>query len=106
MLRAAINDVVATYSATPVPPLVPRPALFLYSYVVSALYLLEHAAWAWKTGETTADIDTEVFRRWVDEGGLQGARDDVKRAKTAEGGRLALSAKIVYGTEPSVKAHL
>lgn len=84
----------------------PRPALFLYSYAVSAIYLLEHASWAWRTGEPTANTDAEVFRRWVNEDGLQGAREDVKRMKAAGNDRSTLDMNIVYGTGSTTKAHL
>ena len=97
-------------------PLLPRPALILFSYVTSAVYLLEHAVWAHITSEPTAETDREVFRRWVDEGGFKSAIDDYMRVSrdTQNDARPAQNASIVYGpsaqpsatANASVRAHL
>lgn len=82
-------------------PLLPRPALVLFSYTTCALYLLEHAAWAVKKHEPQAEADVEVLRRWVDEGGFQGAVDEVLRSSSGSSedvrARLEQNGAIVYG---------
>lgn len=84
------------------PPLLPRPALILFSYATSALYLLEHTAWALKTGEPSALVDVEVFRRWVDESGFHGAVDEVVRLSSASAkdasAHVVHDAAIVYSS--------
>ncbi|CCM00645.1 uncharacterized protein FIBRA_02682 [Fibroporia radiculosa] len=95
-LRAALRELASAYAA-PLAPLVPRPALFLFSHIASGLFLLEHAVWACGAGEASAPTDVEVFVRWVDEGGLAAARDDVRRAQAADGERLRVNGDIVYG---------
>lgn len=90
-----------------IPLLLPRPALVLFSYVTSALYLLEHASWAHKAGEAAAGTDAEVFRRWVDEGGFKSAMDEVERVSKESDGRANRDSAIVYGTAlPDIRAHL
>ena len=91
-----MTSVYSTAQSSP-SSLLPRPALYLFSYVVSALYLLEHATWAYTTGEHSVEIDVEVFHRWVDESGLQGALQDVQRVKASGAERIGLDAEIVYG---------
>ncbi|KAI0685807.1 acyl-CoA dehydrogenase/oxidase [Cytidiella melzeri] len=98
VLRTALEEVSRSYTP-PIPPLLPRPALFAFSYVASALYLLEHATWAWKIGERTVDVDIDIFRRWVEEGGLCSAVRDVRRARSADHQRIEMDAKMVYGDE-------
>lgn len=95
-LRNALQEINKAYEI-PVAPLVPRPALFVFSYVASALCLLEHAIWAWKTGEPTAEVDAEVVRRWVEEAGLKQAIEEVHRAKEAGKQRTEMDKKLVYG---------
>ncbi|OBZ71330.1 putative acyl-CoA dehydrogenase AidB [Grifola frondosa] len=95
-LRSAL-DVLADAYAAPIPPLVPRPALFLFCHIASGLYLLEHAIWAHSTAEPTRETDVEVLRRWVTEGGLDVALENVRRAKAAAGSRIQMDANIVYG---------
>lgn len=91
-----MTEVISAYT-TPSAPLIPRPALVLFSHTASALYLLEHAIWAQNSGQAAASTDVEVFRRWVDEAGLLSALQDVRRAKTAGANRLKMDAEIVYG---------
>ena len=90
----------------PTPPLAIRPALFLYSHLTSALNLLEHATWAFNTAQASSELDSEVFRRWVEEGtwggNLVGIADEVKRSLEAPADRTASDTKMVYG-EDAVK---
>ncbi|KZT09123.1 uncharacterized protein LAESUDRAFT_722826 [Laetiporus sulphureus 93-53] len=97
-LRTAISDVKEAFVA-PIPALIPRPALLLFSHVACGLFLLEHAVWAFEAKEQTCDVDAEVFRRWVEEGGLSMAMADVRRAKAAPSDRLRVDGDLVYGTK-------
>ncbi|GJE98277.1 acyl-CoA dehydrogenase-like protein [Phanerochaete sordida] len=106
LLRTGLDETRSTYTTRPA-PLAARPALMLYAHVTSALYLLEHAVWAHATGEPSAETDVEVFRRWVEECGLEQALQDLARAKAAGAGRPKTDQEIVYGAgveEEDVKA--
>lgn len=54
-------------------------------------------------GETEREIDVEVFRRWVLEGGLTGAVEDVKRARGFGDERVKMNLGIVYGVSSKVR---
>lgn len=95
-LRKGLDETRSTYVGR-LAPLASRPALMVFSHVTSALYLLEHAVWASTTGEPTAETDVEVFRRWVDEGGLHEALQDLQRAKATGECRSKTDTQIVYG---------
>lgn len=101
----ALKEIALAYTP-PIGPLVPRPALYVFSYVASALYLLENAIWAWKTGEKTAEVDLEVFRRWVEENGLQTSIHDTQRARNDTSKRNSMDTKIVYGDDFEMAAAL
>ncbi|KAI0057809.1 acyl-CoA dehydrogenase NM domain-like protein [Artomyces pyxidatus] len=95
-LSAALQELSVAYKA-PVHDLIPRSAFMLISQITTSLYLLEHAAWSHSTRDRQRDIDVEAFRRWVDEGGLKTARDDVKRVLGAGDYRSQLDFALVYG---------
>ncbi|KAI5117989.1 hypothetical protein M0805_004486 [Coniferiporia weirii] len=99
---------VAVAGAVGVTPLVPRAALMLLGHVAAATYLLEHAAWSHAgagggESEAEAALDAEVFKRWVDEGGMEGAVSDVRRAREAGAGagagalRLRQDSDVAFG---------
>ncbi|KAH7905310.1 hypothetical protein BJ138DRAFT_1165034 [Hygrophoropsis aurantiaca] len=99
-LRRGIQQIQSVYGTTNMAPLVPRPAFLLLGYVSSSLFLLEHAVWSWRTNSTERDVDVEVFNRWVIEGGMSAAMDDVLRAihgSTKE--RLVANSAITYGAK-------
>jgi hypothetical protein len=97
-LCIAIEEIKLNYTP-PIPPLLPRPALFVFSHVSSAIYLLEHAIWAWTAGEKSVDVDVEAFTRWVEESGLDAAVADARRARSADAGKSVMDARLVYGDE-------
>jgi len=76
----------------------------LFGYTASSIYLLEHAIWSNTNAETEQEIDAEVFRRWVVEGGLTAAVEDVTRARGFGEKRVKENLGIVYGV--SGKARL
>ncbi|TFK52431.1 hypothetical protein OE88DRAFT_1698245 [Heliocybe sulcata] len=97
LLGDALKELQAAYMP-PVSPFVTRPALFLFGYIASSLYLLEHAVWSSATSQPEQETDVEVFRRWVVEGGLQGAMEAVRKARAAEPeSRFQADHAIVYG---------
>jgi len=104
ILSAALAELSTVYTP-PIPILLPRPALFLFGYTVSSLYLLEHAIWSHTKGEAERETDVEVFRRWAVEGGLTAAMEDVKRARGLGDERVKANLGIVYGVS-SNKARL
>ncbi|KAG7445758.1 uncharacterized protein BT62DRAFT_932924 [Guyanagaster necrorhizus] len=98
-LRQSVDCASSAYRP-PIPPLLPRHALILLGNVASSLFLLEHAIWSHKTKQDEAQTDSEVFKRWVSEGGLLTAIRDVRiiqGAATAE--REAGNAAIVFGLD-------
>jgi hypothetical protein len=80
-------------------PLLPRPGLVLTGFIASSTFLLEHAAWAYGTKKSSAEIDIEVFRRWTIEGGLKGAIDDASRANANSDERAKMNSSLVFGNE-------
>ncbi|KAF8627499.1 hypothetical protein AX17_006310 [Amanita inopinata Kibby_2008] len=97
LVLESLDELKASYQQ-PILPLVPRPALILMGCVASSVYLLEHAIWSYSTREPTSDIDTEVFVRWVAEGGTRAAIADVKRAKKSNDKREVANSSIVFGS--------
>ncbi|KAL4251826.1 acyl-CoA dehydrogenase family protein [Abortiporus biennis] len=95
-IRSALPDLVQAYTA-PVHPLSPRAALNLLSHIASSVYLLEHAVWAVETSEPNREIDIEVFKRWVEEGGLKEAVADLKQARAGDKSRIETDRKLVFG---------
>ncbi|KAI8994137.1 acyl-CoA dehydrogenase/oxidase [Trametes punicea] len=96
LLREALTGLAGVYKA-PMRPLLPRPALFLFCHIASGIYLLEHAIWAVKTSEPGSQVDVHAFKRWVVEGGLGTALEEVYRAQNAPDDRMQTDAAIVYG---------
>lgn len=102
LLSSALDDISTAYQGS-IPPLLARPALVLFGYISSSLYLLEHMTWSHSNGEPGRDTDVEVFKRWVEEGGLVHAVEDMKRAKGAGDERAEMDLRIVYGLGCKVK---
>lgn len=100
LLDLAINELSTAYDA-PISPLVPRPALLLVGSIASSIYLLEHAIWSHTHKELEADVDIEVFNRWIVQSGLEGYTEAVKKAKDAgkAGARVKANEKIVFGAK-------
>ncbi|KAF7768060.1 hypothetical protein Agabi119p4_7303 [Agaricus bisporus var. burnettii] len=100
LLDRAINELSTAYD-TPISPLVPRPALLLVGSIASSIYLLEHAIWSHTHKELEADVDIEVFNRWIVQSGLEGYTEAVKKAKDAgkAGARVKANEKIVFGAK-------
>jgi len=79
------------------PTLIPRPALMLAGLVASSIYLLEHAVWSFTTNEPSLEVDIEVFKRWVLEGGTaEAAIASVRRAKKHSSKRVEINSTIVF----------
>ncbi|TFY78945.1 hypothetical protein EWM64_g5065, partial [Hericium alpestre] len=101
-LRVAIKDLEAAYKP-PMHPLVPRAALFLFSYVASSLYLLEHAVWSFVSHQAERETDVEAFIRWVEEGGLKTVQEDIKKILTSPETRSETDKALVYGKDARSK---
>jgi len=98
LLRTGLREIEGAYSDTNASPVLPRPALLLLGHCASALFLLEHAVWAWNTKPAPAhEVDVEAFTRWVTEGGLEAVLNDVRKARQANGERVRSNRDIVYG---------
>ncbi|KAJ7108438.1 acyl-CoA dehydrogenase NM domain-like protein [Mycena crocata] len=80
--------------------LLPRSLLVLLGHVASSTYLLEHAIWAEKQGESSASIDWDRFSRWMQEGSLAAALSAIEALDTCTDNRIKYNKRHVY---PSVK---
>ncbi|KAF4590168.1 hypothetical protein EYR40_009433 [Pleurotus pulmonarius] len=99
ILRPALDELVDAYKQ-PVPSLVPRAGLFVVGHVASSVYLLEQAIWSNAVNDNQKNVDSEVFNRWVIEGGLTKALADLTRARNARSDRLASNYSIVFDEQP------
>jgi len=97
LLKKALLELESCY-LQPIDPLIPRPALMLVGAVASCIYLLEHAIWSYKNSELTKELDSEVFRRWVLEGEVEGAHQAVRCIRTGDSqNRAQLNAQLAFG---------
>ena len=96
ILHEGLSELVTSYQL-PIPSLIPRPALMLTGFVASSSYLLEHAVWSHTCEEVERDTDVEVFRRWVLEGGIVAAIEDVRRVKQNTDRRVESNSNLVFG---------
>ena len=96
LLKNAVEQLRTAYTQ-PLPPLIPRPALVLVASIASSVYLLEHAIWSKTTRGHSREMDVEVFRRWVLEGGTAAAIEDVKEAKEGMKNRIDINFAITFG---------
>lgn len=96
IVRAALAELENIFAGA-ISDLMPRPALLLMAHIASSLYLLEHAVWSYTVADLEWPLNIEVFRRWVEEGGLTTAIEDVKRVKGPINDRVLADSAIVYG---------
>lgn len=75
----------------------------LMGFVASSSYLLEHAIWSHTDGDAERNTDVEVFRRWVLEGGIVAAIEDVRRVKQSTDRRVESNSTLVFGGSLSAK---
>ncbi|KAF5369463.1 hypothetical protein D9758_002733 [Tetrapyrgos nigripes] len=92
-------DLLKVALQNPVPSLMPRPALMLIGYILSGLYLLEHAIWAHTANQPEKEVDVEVFRRWIDDSGFTAAVEDVKKARIASDNVIKSNSAMVFGVK-------
>ncbi|KAK0464261.1 acyl-CoA dehydrogenase/oxidase [Desarmillaria tabescens] len=97
-LKHSVDGAALAYKAQ-IPSLLPRHALILLGNVASSLFLLEHAIWSHKTNQDEAQTDSEVFKRWVLEGGSLTALRGVQIIQGATAEREAANTAIVFGTD-------
>ncbi|KAF9013268.1 acyl-CoA dehydrogenase/oxidase [Cyathus striatus] len=102
ILQLGLTELATAYKP-PMPPLIPHPALMLVGSIASSIYLLEHATWSYLTHQPEADIDIEVFKRWISEGTLWTAITDVKKVRENIDDRVATNARIVFGSSAKSK---
>lgn len=97
-LSAAVTKLPSLFKESAKNPILPRLVLTYFAAISCGLYLLEHATWAYATGEPTAEEDVEAFRRWVLEGDLTKTEADIASVQGDPQGRAELNSKLVYGT--------
>jgi hypothetical protein len=100
LLENALVELSTTYTKQ-ISPLVPRPALLLVGSIASSTYLLEHAIWSYTQKESEAELDVEVFNRWIVQSGLEANILEVSKAKDAgrTQERVKTNKKLVFGTK-------
>lgn len=106
-VKAAFQTIDDIYRhPTRISPLLPRPGLMLVGYAASAAMLLEHAMWSHNTKIPERDVDTEVFVRWVNEGGLSSSVREVLEITTSglghDGERIRMNSTLAYGPGPKL----
>lgn len=100
-LSELLEKLPGLFSQSAVNPLLPRAVLNFFTSISCALYLLEHALWSVKSGEASSTIDVEAFRRWVEEGDMQGYLRDITVLEREQEGRAASDLRMVYGAQAS-----
>ncbi|KAJ8503332.1 hypothetical protein ONZ45_g10962 [Pleurotus djamor] len=105
ILLKALDDVAVAYTQ-PISPFMPRAGLFVIGHVASGLFLLEHSIWSTSANDESKDIDVEVFRRWIVEGGLTKALVDLAQTRSAGADRASSDFSMVFHEHPSVKVKL
>ncbi|KAG5634790.1 hypothetical protein H0H81_000788 [Sphagnurus paluster] len=98
ILTSALTELAGALAA-PIGPLVARPAIILVGFVASSTYLLEHAVWAHNTSEKTREMDIEVVQRWILEGGMVSAIEDVRYARGDANVRATKDMSLVFGVD-------
>lgn len=98
-VKAAFETIGKIYGhPTKISPLLPRPGLMLVGYTASAAMLLEHAVWSHNTKTSDWDVDTEVFVRWVNEGGLSSSLREVLEITAGhDEERISMNHMLAYG---------
>jgi len=81
----------------------PRPALIMTGYICSGVYLLEHVIWSHESNQPERDVDIEVFKRWMDDGGFISSVEDVKKANVNVDRVIKLNSAIVFGSKVEAK---
>ena len=99
VLKTAIKKLSSIFATTVTSELLPRATLLLFGHTSSALSLLEHATWAYKTNEPELETRSHVsvFTRWVEEFGLQALLEDCERLAVDVARRIRDDQLIVYG---------
>jgi hypothetical protein len=97
-LKARI-DILKTTFQVPVARLLPRPALILMGYVLSSIYLLEHALWSHENSQPEKEVDLDVFKRWMDDSGFIAAVEDLKKAKAGSEDAIRSNNVLVFGSK-------
>jgi hypothetical protein len=95
LLRTLLQQLPSLYASPTT--LQTRPLLFLLGHLASSLYLLEHALWSFETKYQSWEVDVDVFKRWVDEGGIGEVLREVEVLKKEGEAREARDKGIVYG---------
>ena len=99
ILKTAIKKLSSIFATTVTSELLPRATLLLFGHTSSALSLLEHATWAYKTNEPEPETRSHVsvFIRWVEELGLPALLVDCDRLAADVTRRIRDDQLIVYG---------
>ncbi|KAI0746928.1 acyl-CoA dehydrogenase NM domain-like protein [Daedaleopsis nitida] len=106
MLSTALEKLPAYFRESATNPLLPCVVLNYFAIISCALYLLEHATWAYAGNEPSREADIEAFRRWVEEGDLTKVEGEIASARGDFRARAEMNLKLVYGTGEHVHAKL
>ena len=97
-LASALDKVAIYLRESAINPLLPCLVLNYFAIISSGLYLLEHAAWAIATEQSTSEVDVEAFRRWIEERDLAKTESLIQSAREEGLRRAVLNSKIVFGS--------
>ncbi|KAJ4482079.1 hypothetical protein J3R30DRAFT_3286869 [Lentinula aciculospora] len=101
-LQGRLESLLAAF-LHPIPPLIARPSLMFMGYMISALYLLEHAIWSHSRGEEGYGVDAEVFRRWVNDGSFVAVEQELDTTRAEAKFAEASNSAIVFGRQSHAK---
>jgi len=101
VVETAVKKLPSIFATTVTSELLPRATLLLFGHTSSALSLLEHATWAYKTNEPEPETRSHllVFTRWAEEFGLRALLEDCERLATDVTRRTRDDQLIVYGRD-------
>ena len=98
ILSSAVNRVAVCLKENATNQLLPCLVLNYFAIISSGIFLLEHAAWAIATEQSTSEVDVEAFRRWVEERDLAKTESLIQSAREEGRRRAVLNSKIVFGS--------
>ncbi|KAJ3830780.1 acyl-CoA dehydrogenase/oxidase [Lentinula raphanica] len=101
-LQGRLDSLIAAF-LHPIPNLIARPSLIFMGYIASAIFLLEHANWSHSRGEDGYEVDAEVFRRWVNDGGFVAAEHELVRIRSEVKIADTSNSTIVFGRKVQTK---
>jgi hypothetical protein len=96
-LEKGLNILPSAFQRSQTHLLLPRPLVFFVGYLAAGIFLLEQAVWSWNTNYVERDIDADVVKRWVEEGGFEHSFSEVRGTTSLPTTRHAANTSMVFG---------